>query len=166
VKTLCEKLIIIDILLSHVKLNKLSIVPRPLKQKKHFPKIHAKKSGLDLSEHFWRGLDCLNQAHSVVNLIGQIYIQTIDTFNDIEAMPDAKKNHMVTMRTFHFTDRLHTLFKYVRGDGANQQKRQNRKKSGKPKTDQLKNRPSVGFQFIENRSVFVSVSVSRSTTQQ
>jgi hypothetical protein len=33
VKTLCEKLIKIDIMLSHVKLHKLSIVTRPKKQK-------------------------------------------------------------------------------------------------------------------------------------
>jgi hypothetical protein len=39
--------------------------------------------------------------------------------------------------------------------------RQNRQESGKPKTDLLKNRPSVGFRFIENHSVSVSVLVSR-----
>jgi hypothetical protein len=74
VKTLCEKLIKIDIFLSHVKLNKLRIVTRPLKQKNNFPKIHAKKLSLQHFEHFWWGLDnlviCLSQAHSVINLIG------------------------------------------------------------------------------------------------
>jgi hypothetical protein len=38
VKTLCEKLIKIDILLTHVKLNKLIIVTPPLKQKTTFHK--------------------------------------------------------------------------------------------------------------------------------
>jgi hypothetical protein len=93
----------------------------------------------------------------IVNLIGQISISeihAIDTFNDVEAMPDAKKRYTVT-RAFQIR------FKYVRGDGANQQKRQNRKKSGKPKTDLFKKRPSVGFRFIGKRSVSVSVSVSR-----
>jgi hypothetical protein len=35
-----------------------------------------------------------------------------------------------------------------------------RRQSGKPKTDLFENRPSVGFRFIENRLVSVSVSVS------
>jgi hypothetical protein len=42
-----------------------------------------------------------------------------------------------------------------------EQNNQNRRESGKPKTDLFENRPSVGFLFIENRSVSVSVSVSR-----
>jgi hypothetical protein len=33
-------------------------------------------------------------------------IHTIDTFSDIEDMPDAKKSHMVTMGTLHITDKL------------------------------------------------------------
>jgi hypothetical protein len=74
VKTLCEKLIKIDILLTHVKLNKLSIVTLPFKQKK------------------------------------------------------------LSTNT----------------------KRQNQRESGKPKTGLFKNRPSVGFGSIENRSVSVS----------
>jgi hypothetical protein len=36
-----------------------------------------------------------------------------------------------------------------------------RRESGKSKTDLFENRPSVGFRFIENRSVSVSVPVSR-----
>jgi hypothetical protein len=43
VKTLCEKLIKIDILLSHVKLSKLSIVTLLLKQKTTFQKYKKTK---------------------------------------------------------------------------------------------------------------------------
>jgi hypothetical protein len=42
VKTLYQKLIKIDLLLSHVKLNKISLVTSPSKQKKSFKKIHPK----------------------------------------------------------------------------------------------------------------------------
>jgi hypothetical protein len=40
-------------------------------------------------------------------------------------------------------------------------KKPTRQELGKPKTDLFENRPLVGFRFIENRSVSVSVSVSR-----
>jgi hypothetical protein len=48
---------------------------------------------------------------------------TIDTLSYIEAISDAKKNHM-KKNPLHITDKLHTL--------ANQQKWQNRQESGKP----------------------------------
>jgi hypothetical protein len=95
VKTLCAKLIKIDILLSHVKLNKLSIVTRPL-EKKNFPKIHGKK----------------NQVWSILIIVGGersiSEIHTIDTFSDIEAMPDVKKvtwsqwGHFTSLTNFSY----------------------------------------------------------------
>jgi hypothetical protein len=77
-KNLCQKLIKIDILLSHVKLHTISIITHLSGQKKLSKKYMKKKS------EKW------------------------------------------------------------------QPRRQNRLESGKPKTDLLENRPSVGFWFIEN----------------
>jgi hypothetical protein len=52
---------------------------------------------------------------------------------------------MGTMRTLHITQRI-------------SQKDETDENKKKPKTDLIKNRPSVGFWFIENRLVSVSVS--------
>jgi hypothetical protein len=89
VKSICQKLIKIDIMLSHVKLYKMSVLTRSSEQKNFQKKTWQKKSGKWLP------------------------------------------------------------------------RRQNRPESGKPKTDLLDNRPTVGFRFIENRSVLVLVSDSR-----
>jgi hypothetical protein len=59
VKTLSQKLIIIDILLSHVKLNKMSMDTSLAEQKRVLQKIDAKRLVLGRFEHFlaeW-GLD-------------------------------------------------------------------------------------------------------------
>jgi hypothetical protein len=88
-KTLSQKLIKIEILLSLVKLYKISVL-KHLSEQKNFPKKHANKN---------------------------------------------RKN--------------------VSLEGKTDQNRENQK------NDLLENRPSVGFRFIENRSVSVSVSVSR-----
>jgi hypothetical protein len=50
--------------------------------------------------------------------------------------------------------------------GTEKQQKKTRRESGKPKTGLFENRLLVGFRFIENRSVSVSVSVSRRALMQ
>jgi hypothetical protein len=62
VKTLYEKLIMIDILLSHVKLNKVSMVTSPAEQKKFSRKKMPKNWSLSVLSIFFLaewGLDSL-----------------------------------------------------------------------------------------------------------
>jgi hypothetical protein len=88
------------------------------------------------------------QANSVIDLIGQRSISelhTIDSFSNMKAMPDAKKNHMVTMGTLHITDKK----------DKTDENRENRKLT------YLKTDHRSVFGLFENRSGLGSVSVSR-----